>query len=157
MRVLGVDLGESHTGLALSDPIGLSCSPLGIIEEKNQERLIEAVAAAAAEHGAGRIVVGLPRPLSGGTNKQVELVERFVRALATRTEAEVVCWDERFTTKLARSSKLAQSAKAVRSSKLARSRRPRAEPDDAIAACYMLQSYLDAQAHKRGGYEGRTG
>jgi putative Holliday junction resolvase len=71
------------------------------------------------------IVVGLPTPLSGGSNSQSESVQTFAADLAARTELPVRTWDERFTSKLARGS------------------RRKGEPEDSVAACYMLQGYLD--------------
>jgi len=135
MRVLGVDLGRARTGLALSDPHGLTCSPLNVLEERNREYLLQKIVRTAEEHEVMRIVVGPPRPLAGGTNAQSEEVEMFVKALATRSAVPVVTWDERYTSKLAR---------AVESE-----RRSGGRAVDSVAACYMLQSYLDAQEIRR--------
>ncbi len=87
------------------------------------------VAETAVEHGVADIVVGVPRPLRGGTNQQVEAVMAFVAALSKATTVPVHTWDERFTTKLAEQG---------------RGRRAAKRPSDAIAACYFLQDYLDA-------------
>jgi putative Holliday junction resolvase len=131
MRVLGIDLGRARTGLALSDPHELTCSPLEVLEERNREHLLQKIMRIAEEHEVTRIVVGLPRPLAGGTNAQSEEVKVFVKALATRSTVPVVTWDERYTSKLARAggSERRSSDRAV----------------DSVAACYILQSYLDAQ------------
>jgi putative Holliday junction resolvase len=133
MRILGVDLGRRRTGLALSDPLELTCSPLAVVEEREQERLLLRIVQVMREHDVGEIVVGLPRPLAGGTNRQVESVVAFVESLAARADKPVNTWDERFT------------------SKLAARGRPRRLADDAVAACYMLQSYLDSRAEAGGG------
>lgn len=132
MRILGVDLGGSRTGLALSDPLGLTCSPLEVIEERDEGRLLLRIVAAAKEQEVGEIVVGLPRPLAGGTNRQLESALAFAERLARQSEMPVSTWDERFT------------------SKLAQRGRSRALAQDAVAACYMLQSYLDSRANTRG-------
>jgi len=126
MRVLGVDYGSSRTGLALSDPLGITCGPLGTLTEKNDERLLAEIARTAAEHQVQRIVVGLPRPLSGGTNRQTDETLAFKRRLEQAVVVPVVMYDERFTSKL-----------AERGGRRAGAR-------DAAAACYMLQSYLDS-------------
>jgi putative Holliday junction resolvase len=118
--------------LALSDPCGITCSPLEVVEEPDDERLLLRIVEVAEERGAGEIVVGIPRPLAGGTNQQMEGVLAFVRLLEERAGPRVVTWDERFT------------------SKLAERKGPRTRPQDAVAACYMLQSYLDSRANARG-------
>lgn len=126
MRFLGVDYGSSRTGLALSDPLGVTCRPLAVLFERDQGRLIFGILRATEEQEVGRIVVGLPRPLSGETNRQMRTVLDFVERLEAETTLPVLTWDERFTTSLAEKG------------------RSRNEAQDAIAACYMLQSYLDA-------------
>jgi putative holliday junction resolvase len=132
MRYLGVDLGDVRTGLALSDPMGVTCRPLEVLEERERVRLSDKITEVARENDAQTIVVGLPRPLSGGTNRQVESVLAFVSMLSERSSFHVETWDERFT------------------SRLAEADRPRGKAQDAVAACYMLQNYLDARAMRRG-------
>jgi putative Holliday junction resolvase len=134
LRVLAVDVGTARSGLALSDPSGLICRPLDIIEERDHEALARTVAEIATREGAGMVLVGVPRSLRGHPNKQSILSERFAGLLRARFEGQVVMWDERFTTTLAR--------------RLS----PRGHmPDDARAACYLLQSYLDAPREARAG------
>ncbi|MCX8032838.1 MAG: Holliday junction resolvase RuvX [Thermoleophilia bacterium] len=124
LRILGVDYGRTRTGISLSDPHGITCSPLTVIIERDRERLAEGIAHLVEEYGVSEVVLGLPRPLGGGRNTQTEEVLEFKAVLEKHTTAKVVLWDERFTTVLAR-------------------RGRRSGVDDAIAACYLLQSYLD--------------
>lgn len=126
MRFLGVDYGISRTGLALSDPLGLTCRPFTILAERDETRVIREILATSKDQRVDSIVVGVPRPLSGGTNRQMKNVLDFVERLERQAAVPVVTWDERFTTLLAQKG------------------RSRGEPQDAVAACYMLQSYLDA-------------
>jgi putative Holliday junction resolvase len=129
VRSLGIDLGDRRTGVALSDPLGVTCRPLDVIDECNEARLIERIVELARSFEAAEIVVGLPRPLSGGSNRQLERVLAFVTALEVQTGMMVKTWDERFTSKLAGPAGTRTGAR------------------DAVAACYMLQNYLDAHAH----------
>ncbi len=114
MRTLGVDFGRSRTGLALSDPHGLTCSPLEVLQERNEDRLLQKIVRTAEEHEVARIVVGLPRPLAGGTNPQCEEVLTFVEKLGGRSPVPVTTWDERFTSKLARKWKDQESSAGLR-------------------------------------------
>jgi putative Holliday junction resolvase len=125
VRLLGIDYGTSRTGLALSDPVGVTCRPLVVLSERDTDRLIQAILAATTQYEADGIVVGLPRPLSGGTNEQMQAVLAFVKRLRDGSTVPVETWDERFTTSLAE--------KGSKGGK----------PRDAVAACYMLQNYLD--------------
>lgn len=110
----------------------MTCSPLEVLEERDREQLLLRIMEVMREREVGKIVVGLPRPLAGGTNPQVESVLAFVALLEERAGARVFTWDERFT------------------SKLAEEGRSRTKPQDAVAACYMLQDYLDSRMSTRG-------
>jgi len=128
MRRLGIDLGATRTGLALSDPMGITCSPLPVIVERDQVKILARVVEVARENEVDEIVVGLPRPLRGGSNPQLECAERFAESLRALGGFRVSGWDERFTTKLAERG------------------RSRTTAQDSVAACYMLQGYLDSIA-----------
>ena len=125
VKRLGVDYGKSRTGLAVSDCAGVTCRPLEVLTEKDGDRLIQAIMAAAKTHSVEEIVVGVPRPLSGGTNAQMRDVLSFVDRLRKESQIDVVTWDERFTSVLAERGDKKRGAR------------------DSVAACYMLQNYLD--------------
>ena len=66
MKILAVDYGDSRTGLAVCDPGEILATPLRPqIEEKAMAKVAAQVCAAAREHGAGLIVIGLPRNMDG--------------------------------------------------------------------------------------------
>ena len=90
--------------------------------------LIKGILERSRNEGVALIVVGLPRPLGGGTNSQMEEVLDFVRRLQLEASVPVDTWDERFTSRLAEKGHASQTAR------------------DAVAACYMLQNYLDAHS-----------
>jgi putative holliday junction resolvase len=125
VRILGVDVGTSRTGVAISDPLGVTCGPLPVIRERDDGKVLLRVVGVADEYGVAEIVVGLPRPLAGGSNAQMDSVLAFARRLAETTAIPVVTWDERFTSKLAESGD------------------KRRGDHDSVAACYMLQDYLE--------------
>jgi RNase H-fold protein (predicted Holliday junction resolvase) len=102
------------------------------VAERDEALVIRSIVEKATDQGVSMIVVGLPRPLSGGSNSQVAGVLQFVERLRTATSIPVRTWDERFT------------------SKMAREGRPGRGPDDAVAACYMLQNFLDAHGESGG-------
>jgi putative Holliday junction resolvase len=127
VRILGVDHGAARTGLALSDPVGLTCRPLLVVRERDPEALVARVLTVAAEEEVTEIVVGLPRPLAGGRNDQLDQAEAFAGRLRAASPIPVLTWDERFTTKLAERG------------------RKKTTPADAVAACHLLQNFLDAR------------
>ncbi len=98
MKIMSVDLGLARTGLAVSDELELLASPIGTVTERDLNVLADKVAATAAEHGAGALVVGLPRNMDGSKGESAERAEAFAEQLRTLTGLPVSLWDERLTT-----------------------------------------------------------
>ena len=143
-RVLGVDLGERRIGLACSDPSGVLASPLrAVLRGGDPDADRAAIVAAAEEVGAGVIVVGLPRSLSGREGPAARGARAEAAALAELAEAAggitVELHDERFTTREAQQALRAGGKKA----------RDQRDHIDAAAAAVMLQSWRDT--HRAGG------
>ena len=143
-RVLGVDLGERRIGLAVTDPSGVLASPHDTLQRAGDRTDDHrAIVAAAAEVGATRIVIGLPRSLSGDLGPAARSVLQEVEAITDVARAagiEVDTYDERFSTMIAQRN---LHAATPRRSKRQRAKRERI---DASAAAVILQSWLDARA-----------
>jgi len=140
-RALGVDFGSHRIGLAATDPSGVLASPYATIERAPAPSAdYEAIVGAAIEIGVDRIVVGLPRSLSGKLGPAARAVLAEVETLRARAHAEhieVETYDERFTTMIAQ--------QGLREANLRRNARQRAQRErvDAAAACVILQSWLE--------------
>nr|MBI2905923.1 Holliday junction resolvase RuvX [Chloroflexota bacterium] len=134
MRILGIDHGDARIGLALSDETGTIATPLQIVRHTARAADARTVARLAAEHGAERIVVGLPTDSEGHIGPQARTVQRWAEALAEATGITIEFWDESFTS---------EEVAALRRARHARAKR-RGEPLDAEAAALILQNYLDA-------------
>lgn len=134
MRILAVDHGEKHIGLAISDPTATIASPLAVI--KHVSRLMDAaqVAAVAAENGADLIVIGQSFDEEGRPNLSGRRAARFAESLKEQTQIPVVLWDESFSTQDARAARIEMGA----------SRKKRGGHMDELAAVMILRSYLDA-------------
>ncbi len=137
MRLLSLDVGDRRIGAALSDPLGITATPLLAIDRRRVRDAAAAVLDLAREHEVSGIVVGFPLTLSGEAAHQAAKVKDFVRVLESRTELPVVAVDERFSTQEAE--RLLRSA-----GRRARSRDKGAV--DSAAAAVILQTYLDALA-----------
>ena len=57
-RILGVDLGDARTGLAVSDALGFLAGGIGCIKSGHPPKIAEEILAAAKEHDVGLIVIG---------------------------------------------------------------------------------------------------
>ena len=138
-RVIGLDVGEARTGVALSDPLGMVASPYETIQVTSARKDAEAVKAIAEEQGAIRIVVGVPLNMEGEVGPQAKKVLKFVEVLREAVGVEVVTIDERFST--------AAADRSLRESGVKGKRRKRVV--DQVAAQQILQLYLDREAHRR--------
>ena len=50
MKIMAVDYGDAHTGLACCDRTQTLASPIGVIDQRNFQTCVEKVAAAAVEY-----------------------------------------------------------------------------------------------------------
>ena len=132
-RTLGLDVGDSRIGVALSDPLGIMASPLTIISRTENEADITAIVDIVRKNDVSLIVVGLPLSMDGSLGRQAEKVEAFTRKLCGHTEVPVEYRDERLTTVMAE--RLMQAVDTKKTRKKVR--------HDAQAAALILQGYLD--------------
>ena len=101
MRVLALDHGEVRCGAAISDPTGAIATPLPEVERPDSKAGLKAIVGLVEQHGAGRVIVGLPLTLAGGEGEQAARARVFAEALQRRVSVEVELHDERLTTRLA--------------------------------------------------------
>jgi putative Holliday junction resolvase len=134
MRILAVDHGEKHIGLAISDPTATIASPLKVIQHIS--RLMDAaqVASLAGENEVALIVIGQSYDEEGKPNLAGRRAAKFAEALKEQTQIPVVLWDESFSTQEARATRIEMGV----------SRKKRAGHMDELAAVMILKSYLDA-------------
>ncbi len=142
MRIMGLDFGSKTVGVAVSDPLLLTAQGVEIIRRKEENKLRQTLArieALIVEYEVGEIVVGLPKNMNATEGERVELTREFADKLSRRTGLEVYFWDERLTTVAA--------DKAMMEAGIRREHRK--EYVDRIAACFILQGYLDAKRKQR--------
>lgn len=136
MRILAVDPGDKRIGLALSDPTGAIANPLTVLQHIARAIDAATIASLALEQQAGLIVVGQQIDEEGQPTPQGRKARRLAEAIGQQTQIPVILWDESGSTQAARQARLAMGAP----------RRKRRGHLDDLAAAYILQTYLDAQA-----------
>ena len=132
-RVLGVDLGQARTGIAVSDELRMLAHPLETIESSSADKVARRVRQIVAEKEVDCVVVGLPRRMNGSLGPAAENAQQFVEKLRSLISCEVVTWDERLSTVAAE--------RALRDA--GRKTRETRGILDQVAAQIILQSYLD--------------
>ena len=136
MRTLGLDVGSRRIGVALSDELGITAQPLVVLDAKNRREAVARIRELCAEHEVDMIVIGLPLSMSGGDKGSSSVRARnLARLLAEAVTAEIVLWDERFTT--------AEAERVLIQGNVRR--KARRAVVDKIAAALILQGYLDAR------------
>lgn len=136
MRILGLDFGSRTVGVAVSDGLLLTAQGVETIERKEENKLRKTAARIeelVKEYEVTTIVMGLPKNMNNTEGERVEKTKAFGEMLERRTGLPVVYWDERLTT-VAAEQVLMESG--VR-------RENRKAVIDKIAACFILQGYLD--------------
>lgn len=97
-RLLGVDFGDTRTGVAVSDVSRFLASGIGYISPGGIVKTADALASIAHEQKAVGIVVGLPRNMDGSEGFRAERCRELADMLRERTGLPVVMMDERMTT-----------------------------------------------------------
>ena len=98
MVILSVDYGDARTGVAVCDKNEMLASPVTVINEKNTERLVNAVIETVRQKNAELIVVGLPKNMDGSEGFRAEACRDFASQLSDKSGVEVRFQDERLTT-----------------------------------------------------------
>ena len=126
MHYFGIDYGDRWIGLALGDDETNIASPFLTVENNGEQTLIELETLVMAE-GVDAIVVGVPfNP--GQSDEQQEKTRAFIRELGYRVLCPIREFDERHTSKQARTHM-----------------REVGGDEHALAAMLILQSYFDSK------------
>jgi len=82
MKIMAVDLGDARTGLAVCDRTEFLASPIGTVEERRFDVLVQKVAYMAKQYEVEEIVVGLPLNMNGSKGPRAEKAELFANVHA---------------------------------------------------------------------------
>ena len=136
--ILGLDFGERRIGVALSDTGKTLATGLTTLDCRTNPDYMAAIGDIIREESVEAIVVGYPLRTDGKTiaGDKTEAVDAFIGKLETQFNLPVHREDESFTSQMA-----AESLKTR--SKKKRGRRPDKAEIDRVAACYILQDFLD--------------
>jgi len=139
MRYLAIDYGLKRVGLAICDAGERLVSPLAQVgrARRHPERLLRQISDIASEHGVEAIVVGLPVNMDDSEGAQAKLTRHFADELSKSVALPVHLQDERLSSSAA--------AEKLRGSGLSRAGQKARR--DMLAACEILQEFLD---RKRG-------
>jgi putative Holliday junction resolvase len=136
---MGLDLGTKTIGVAVSDRLLSSATPLQTIRRMKFSKDAEALLQITENREMGAIILGLPRNMDGSEGPRCQSTRAFARNLARLTDLPISFWDERLSTVAAERALLEADT----------SRKRRAKVIDHVAAGYILQGALDRARHIR--------
>ena len=139
MRVMAIDYGDAHTGVALSDPTGFLTGTTTTIHSWRQEVVVDRLAQLIEEHRPDEVVLGFPKNMDGTDGKRADLYRELAAALEEVTGKTVILWDERRTTIDAPRILFNQGKDGRKRRKIV----------DAVAASLILENYLDFKRMKQ--------
>ena len=98
-RILGVDFGDTRTGLAVSDASRFLASGIGYVSPGGIVKTADKVAEVAREQKVSAIVVGLPKNMDGSEGFRADRCREFAGLLRERLgNIPIAMMDERMTT-----------------------------------------------------------
>ena len=132
-KLLGLDLGTKSIGVAVSDALRYTATPLETIARTkftaDAARLLDLI----EQNVAVALVLGLPLNMDGSEGPRAQSTRAFARNLAQKTPLPILFWDERLSTSAVTRMLIEADARRDR----------RAEVVDKLAASYILQGFLD--------------
>ena len=134
-RILGIDLGDVRTGIAVSDAMQMLAGGVGTITAYNDDRLLDEIAVHVKYYDPELIVIGYPINMDGSIGPRAEKISAFSKKLEERFSLPVKYVDERCTTMIAHSILNTTNTRGKK----------RKQVVDTLSAEIILQSYLDSK------------
>ncbi|MDZ7771274.1 MAG: Holliday junction resolvase RuvX [Balneolaceae bacterium] len=134
-RIIGVDVGTKHVGLARTDLLRTIANPIGTYSPDDAFAKLEELA---RTDQVEKIVVGWPLTPEGKEGAAVEMVEQFLEKLhRILPDMEVDKIDERYTSK--------EAVQVMVESGVPKMKRRESDRINRAAAAIILQKYLNLQ------------
>ena len=126
--ILALDVGEKRIGMAIASLIARLPRALKTLNQS--DGAVNEIADFIKKENVVRLVVGLPRSLSGNDSAQTKYARQFADKLRDATKLEVIMQDEALTSKKAEAELRARGSSYEKGD------------IDALAAIYILEDYL---------------
>lgn len=132
MKIMAIDYGDAHTGVAISDATGTLAGFSTVIDSRKADVVTAEICRLVQEHGVTELVLGYPKNMDGTVGPRAEKAAAFGQTLRQLTGLPVTLWDERRTTIDAHNILFNNGQNAKKRKKTV----------DAVAAALMLEGYL---------------
>lgn len=133
-RVLAIDFGRKRTGLAVTDMLRITANPLITIPTHTLETWLKDYF---SKEQVDEVVIGHPYQMNGEDSESMQYIQPFInRFRKVFPDMPLKEYDERFTSVIAH--------RAMISGGMKKSQRRDKAVVDKIAACIILEGYLDS-------------
>lgn len=126
-KYLAIDVGEKRIGLAVASVIARLPSPLVILP--NNAVIYDKITKIIKDENIEKVIVGLPRNMSGEETAQSEFSKKFANSLTKKTDTDIEFADESLSTERVKNSTYQKDPSGYL---------------DSVAACFILEEYLEA-------------
>ena len=132
MRIMAIDYGDAHTGVAISDLLGFGAGTAETIDSRSQDVVVERLKGYIRDYQVEELVLGYPKNMDGTLGPRAEKCAALGEILRDATGLPLVLWDERRSTVEAHAILFAGGKNGRQRKKIV----------DAVAASLMLEGYL---------------
>lgn len=139
MIIIAIDLGKARTGLAVCDKSEILASPIGTIQEKDDEKLILKIIENLTSYKAEMAVIGLPKNMDGSLGESAQRAQKFAEQLKEKINIPVNLWDERRTTITAHNYLNQTNTRGKKRKNII----------DTLSASIILENYLEYRKNSR--------
>lgn len=133
-KKIGLDVGDVRIGIAVSDMLGMIANARESYTRKGLEKDLRYFTDLAKAENADAFVLGLPKNMDGTEGERVEVTREFGDKLREFSGLPVVYMDERLSTVAAERMLIQADVRRDKRKKVI----------DKVAACIILQNYLDS-------------
>ena len=133
-KKIGLDVGDVRIGIAVSDMLGMIANARESYTRKGLEKDLRHFTDLAKAENADAFVLGLPKNMDGTEGERVEVTREFGDKLHEFSGLPVVYMDERLSTVAAERMLIQADVRRDKRKKVI----------DKVAACIILQNYLDS-------------
>lgn len=132
MKIMAIDYGDAHTGIAISDNLMTLVGYSTVIDSRKPEVVLAEIQRLVAEHGVSELVLGYPKNMDGTLGPRAEKCAAFGEEIKATTGLPLTLWDERRSTVEAHAILFNNGKNGKQRKKVV----------DAVAAGLMLEGYL---------------
>ncbi len=135
MQILGIDYGDSRTGIAITDALNITAQGLETIHNNGSDKIIlKRLDEILEKYEVDTIVIGRPINMNGTPSERTNITEKFIHKLKCKyNKLKIETIDERLTTVAAHKTMNLLNINKNKKKNIV----------DTISAVYILETYLN--------------